>query len=76
MPNPATNQVTIYYQIQKENNILRIYDNVGRVVKSIKLDPNGNSQTIDISGYVNGSYSVKLIEENSIVFEDKLIILK
>ena len=47
-----------------------------KTLSGVKLDPKGISQTINVSGYVNGAYTVKLIENNSVVFQEKLIILK
>lgn len=58
-PNPANEFINISYTLNNTSDyIINIYDNTGRIIKTIK--PNSNKDIIDINHISAGSYFIKL----------------
>ncbi len=58
-PNPFTNIINIENDL--ENEIIEIYDNLGKLIKREIIN---NNHTIDCSSYSKGIYSIKFIKHN------------
>lgn len=69
-PNPAVNHVSIQYS-GMDNPQMQLYDISGRLVHTIKNI--NNMQTIDVSKFAKGVYTLKISEAAKIVFE-KIIV--
>jgi hypothetical protein len=74
-PNPASEYVTVNSYFDNANCECTIFDNLGRVVKRVILDPQKNSK-IDLSAIANGIYSINMSNNNVVLFKSKLTILK
>ena len=62
-PNPASNQLTIKINLNKELRF-NIFNSLGQSVKNGNIE--SNSESIDISNLTNGIYSIELSSENKI----------
>jgi arabinoxylan arabinofuranohydrolase len=77
-PNPATSSVSIAYTVPHSMPVtLKIYDVIGRLVKSVDDASFGgmNQFKIDVRNLTSGNYFVKLIG-GDVVKTDKLLIIK
>jgi hypothetical protein len=74
-PNPASNYITINYNIS-ENSILNIYDSYGKLVFVQTLNYAKQSEKIDISSLVPGTYFYHIKDSNGISKAEKLVIIK
>lgn len=70
-PNPANNY--IYFNTNAENNIIKIYDNTGKIVKTINSYQ--NKHRINISDLTNGIYFCKIKTDSSVSFS-KFVVSK
>lgn len=70
-PNPNNGKLTI--ENSPENSTFELYDIVGRKVYSNMV---GNVTQLDLSPFNNGTYLYKVIKDNKVVKEEKLIINK
>ncbi len=59
-PNPATNNLTIAFGKTTKKVVVTITDVTGKLVNSEQLIVNSKSATIDISGFAEGVYIVKI----------------
>ena len=73
-PNPAKNMVNIQYNTNNQNDIVSIMDAVGKIVKQQLL--NNNSTAINISELANGIYTIRVIQNNKVINNQKLIVNK
>ncbi len=73
-PNPARDIVYVAPNNLTGKFIIEIYNSMGILVKILRQEMNANNFNIDISGYPNGMYVIKLITFNNQVFTHKLII--
>ena len=71
-PNPCSGKLIV--ENSPENGIFELYDIVGRKVYSSIL--NGNATQLDLSSFNNGTYLYKIIQNDKVVKEDKLILNK
>jgi hypothetical protein len=56
-PNPANAKVTLTYQIKsQERTTMNIFNSEGRLIESIKLDPNSDHAILDVTTYFRGEY--------------------
>jgi hypothetical protein len=62
-PNPSHEYLTILHDASKPS-ILDIYDIAGRIVKTINLERDKRSVTINISELANGTYNYVLKTED------------
>jgi len=74
-PNPASNYITINYNIS-ENSTLNIYDSYGKLVLVQTLNYAKQSEKIDISSLVPGTYFYHIKDSNGISKAEKLVIIK
>ena len=65
-PNPTTNLVNIQWDFMNENTYLTVFDNTGKLLSTQKLN-NQALQTLDLSGYENGVYQLRLSNENAVI---------
>lgn len=60
-PNPAITNVVIPYELGSENaTMMNIYSIDGRFIESVRLMPNENSVSVDVSRYPQGMYVYKV----------------
>lgn len=75
-PNPATDKFSITYPTSAEQKLeVRIFDIHGRVVVDQKLDQSG-LLNVSTEGFNAGVYIVNILSENTLVFKDKMILIK
>jgi hypothetical protein len=65
-PNPTRDVVNIQWDFMNENTYLSVYDNAGKLLSSVKLN-NQSLQQVDLSGYENGAYQLRLSNENAVI---------
>lgn len=73
-PNPATNLLTVDVSNIESNTVLKIYDIVGKEVKSIELI-NGKNQ-MDVSNLNSGIYFYTIFKDNKSIIETKKLVIK
>jgi len=71
-PNPAINLITLQFSNNTNNAVVSIYNLLGNLVKSEKL--NGTHQSIDIAELPNGYYVVNITDNNKNTSQKKLCI--
>jgi hypothetical protein len=72
-PNPATSEINILYNPEKlQYSTLIISDIQGKTVLQKALD----DDKIDVSDFPNGIYFLQILNENKVVFREKVVILK
>ncbi|MEI6947361.1 tail fiber domain-containing protein [Paraflavisolibacter sp. H34] len=76
-PNPVRTDARIRYTLPQGARIaqLVVTDNLGRVVKQLRLDASGLVQ-LDASGLENGQYTYSLIVDNQTVQSRKMTVIK
>ena len=65
-PNPTRDVVNIQWDFMNENTYLAVYDNAGKLLSTNKLN-NQSLQQVDLSGYENGVYQLRLSNENAVI---------
>lgn len=60
-PNPASNEFSLVYNVS-ENSLLQIIDDLGRILKSLKLNSNQIETTINVGDLENGMYYYKILD--------------
>jgi hypothetical protein len=65
-PNPTRDIVNIQWDFMNENTYLSVYDNAGKLLSTNKLN-NQSLQQVDLSGYENGVYQLRLSNENAVI---------
>jgi hypothetical protein len=71
-PNPADNEINVSLINEKlKGGILKIYDNMGRLVQRIQVSDGLNVEQVDISQLANGVYQVNLESADGSVFGGK-----
>src|SRR5947209_12845770 len=74
IPNPSKNTTSIGYSIPTNNGSaqLQIIDNLGRIIKTIKLNSSGRIN-LDLSSLSSGTYTYSLVVDGKVVETKKLI---
>ncbi len=70
-PNPATDVLNIQTSVLSENSVLEIYNNLGQKVSSTLLKD--NSTQLSISGLNSGIYEARIINNNAVVRQIKIV---
>jgi hypothetical protein len=70
-PNPFTSTTTISFSEEQKNTSLKITDVLGNVVLQSII--NNHQYTIDMSGYANGIYFVRIEDEKKNIINRKII---
>ncbi|MEO8761187.1 MAG: T9SS type A sorting domain-containing protein, partial [Bacteroidia bacterium] len=70
-PNPANDYIFIGVNIVPENATIEVYDMIGRKVSAEKM--NDKLNRISLQNFTNGVYHVRIISNNTILFEQKII---
>jgi hypothetical protein len=65
-PNPTRDVVNIQWDFMNESTYLSVYDNAGKLLSTNKLN-NQSLQQVDLSGYENGVYQLRLSNENAVI---------
>jgi hypothetical protein len=65
-PNPTRDLVNIQWDFVNENTYLTVFDNTGKLLSTQKLN-NQTLQMLDLSGYENGVYQLRLSNENAVI---------
>ena len=65
-PNPTRDLVNIQWDFMNENTFLTVFDNTGKLLSTQKLN-NQTLQILDLSGYENGVYQLRLSNENAVI---------
>jgi hypothetical protein len=65
-PNPTRDLVNIQWDFMNENTFLTVFDNTGKLLSTQKLN-NQTLHILDLSGYENGVYQLRLINENAVI---------
>ena len=73
-PNPASDQVTITYSGLENENIMEIYDLVGRSLTQQNIKNETGSIIIPLNNYPSGIYVVVVRSERGIITQKKLIV--
>ena len=77
IPNPATSQTTIYYNLNNSKNPeLKIYNVVGKLIKTEQLAYKSTNTTIDLNSFDNGTYFYQLSGEGYHSSTKKMVVLK
>lgn len=77
IPNPATNQTTIYYNLNDLKNAeLKIYNVLGKLIKTEVLSNKSTNTTIDLSTFDNGTYFYQLSADGYRSSTKKMVVLK
>lgn len=76
-PNPAESEITIeYFGSTEQIMTLDLYNLLGEQIGAYKLHKGNNTMKIFLSDYEAGMYFYKIISDDKIIREDKLIIIK
>ena len=67
-PNPTRDVVNIQWDFVNENTYLTVFDNTGKLLSTQKLN-NQSLQIIDLSGYENGVYQLRISNENAVIMK-------
>ena len=74
-PNPATNKVSVKYNLNGANNAqLEIRNVLGSLVKKVSINESNGLLNVDVSDLTNGVYFYSFIVNNEIIKSKKLII--
>lgn len=65
-PNPTRDVVNIQWDFMNENTFLTVFDNTGKLLSTQKLN-NQTLHILDLSGYENGVYQLRLSNENAVI---------
>lgn len=65
-PNPTRDVVNIQWDFMNESTYLSVYDNAGKLITTNKLN-NQSLQQVDLSGYENGVYQLRISNENAVI---------
>jgi hypothetical protein len=65
-PNPTRDLVNIQWDFMNENTYLSLFDNTGKLITTQKLN-NQTLHILDLSGYENGVYQLRLSNENAVI---------
>ena len=65
-PNPTRDFVNIQWDFMNENTYLSLFDNTGKLITTQKLN-NQMLHILDLSGYQNGVYQLRLSNENAVI---------
>ena len=65
-PNPTRDRVNIQWDFMNENTYLSLFDNTGKLISTQKLN-NQTLHILDLSGYENGVYQLRLSNENAVI---------
>jgi len=78
VPNPAENQVSVYYTIVKGKNLyeLKIINSDGRQIAKYRISPETQKLDVDCTNLSPGIYFTSLLEDGKIVSTKKLVIAK
>lgn len=74
-PNPTTGKFQLDYSISSDA-ILEIIDGTGRVVLNSKISSEKSNESIDLSSYQNGLYYCRIINDNGVIFQKKVVVAK
>lgn len=72
-PNPTTSLFKLRYG-KSMVSVVEVYDVLGKLVFTSKLDIQKSELEIDASGWGGGVYFVKILDDDSIIFSQKLVI--
>ncbi|MDD4703522.1 MAG: T9SS type A sorting domain-containing protein [Bacteroidales bacterium] len=73
-PNPANDRVKLEVEgLNSEADVL-VYDMVGRVIQTYKINQGTKELEIDLRGYAKGVYSIKIANEN--IYQTKKLIVQ
>lgn len=76
-PNPAENEITVeYYGNIEQIMILNLYNLLGVKIGTHTFNKGSNTMKISLLNYESGIYFYKIISEDKLIKEDKLIIIK
>ena len=65
-PNSTRDLVNIQWDFMNENTYLSLFDNTGKLITTQKLN-NQSLHILDLSGYENGVYQLRLSNENAVI---------
>ena len=65
-PNPTRDLVNSQWDFMNENTYLSLFDNTGKLITTQKLN-NQTLHILDLSGYENGVYQLRLSNENAVI---------
>jgi hypothetical protein len=65
-PNPTRDVVNIQWDFINENTFLTVFDNTGKLLSTQKLN-NQTLHILDLSGYENGVYQLRMSNENAVI---------
>ena len=69
-PNPTSDQLVITYNGVSQNNLVRIMDGAGNVVRQYNLNLGSTQTTVSLKGLAKGSYFVQLVNSS---FSPKMV---
>jgi len=72
-PNPVSDQLTLAFDGLIESGNIMVTDNLGRCVESYVID-NGTEIVLDVSGFDDGMYYIRVHSDESLVYIDKFMV--
>ena len=77
-PNPSSDVINFKYFLPDDSNngLIKIYDNIGKLIKSISLNSKEGIETFRFNSLSNGLYYYNLIVNNTTIARDKFVINK
>lgn len=73
-PNPTEGEVSFDYHVAEgEQSVLKVHDITGRLVDEVSLNYQYSKQTMDVSAYPNGIYTLTIVSNETIIAYSKLI---
>ena len=74
-PNPATNNVTVYFDFDSNtnNNTIEVVDMLGRIVQKETVNYNSGNSNLNIEGLQQGTYIVRLLNNGKLQGQTKPI---
>lgn len=73
-PNPASDVVSISYELVNANTEVEIYDLAGRSISKHALSETRGELQVNTSAYQSGVYIVVVKQNNMITWQQKLVI--
>jgi hypothetical protein len=77
-PNPATNSITISYQLPQNiiSANLNIFDENGNFINNYVLNIQSNSINFPVNTLTSGNYYYSIISNNKLIFKNKFVVVK
>lgn len=73
-PNPTDGLINFEYAVsENDQSVLKVYDVLGRLVETVRLNYDYAVQSLDITSYASGVYSLTITSNNKVVAHSRII---